>query len=247
MVTRRAVKSENKECEVNISEQKRYYFKDIGTIEIKTYTLSISVTESDRDDVMLIDNTHYDNSAVGKVEHNGVSSIGGVLSFTQGKVIGGSILTVKGSVHIEVPLNMTIEFKLSSACGDIELCAPSSGELVLNNVSGKIRLCHGGDAVMLNTVSGGVSIERAYKTQQISAVSAKVETVCDKDSVSLDINSINGNISVTLPSKTDCVFNYSTLSGNISMDHSGSDSVKNPKLSVKITTICGAINISDKD
>ncbi len=245
MNTLKAVKTGAESQIIDEPEIIIHNFKGITRIAIRSYSLPIDIVESNRDDVMLTDSTVYEDIHLGKTEKNTVSANNGLLEFKQGKVVGVSVLTVKGRITIEVPQGIALEYELASASGDIKLCAHSEGKLAISNVSGNTHVEYGGDNITVSTVSGNVSIGEPFVNQKINAISGRIATYCDSDSLKLDINSISGNVDVGIKKGVNCHFTHSTLSGSVSFEHSGDTMIGTRLLLANISTICGSIEVKD--
>ncbi len=253
MITRNVVRSstkqkKEKEKEKKVSKKSIYTFINIKKIVVRSSSLSVTVTETMRDDVCMVDYVEIERENLDKVADNKIFTDNGTLYFKQGDVSGISVLSVHGEVALEVPFGFAMEYELASATGDITLNAPTIGETKLSNVSGKIRVKQGGDSLSVSTAGGSVKIEAPFLYQNINSVSGKISTLCDAKSELLTAKSINSNIKIAIPVGADCDFDYNTLSGNIEMEQVIQDNQKEKKrfnqpLKIIASTICGSIKV----
>ncbi len=245
MISRSVVKQKK---EKRITKENVHTFKNINKIVVRSSSLSISIIESVRDDVKVVSLVELEKSNVNNVSDNEVYTNDETLYFKQGETSGISILSVYGTILIEVPLGFAMEYELANANADITLDAPTMGLSVVSNVNGKTRIKQGGDSLNLKTAGGSVKIEAPFVVQKINSVSGKISTICDAKSEKLEANSINGNIKIQIPAGVGCSIDHKTLSGSIEVSDSISAYKYNKsKSSVMITVsaICGNIKIID--
>lgn len=142
-----------------------------------------------------------------------------------------------GDVQIEVGLieDEDGDVNLKSAA-ELDIVVPVQVELSIETVSGELSVDGVGGRLEIENVSGGVDLSGPLEDVEVECISGQVDVVVDgalrsgdfetvagnidfrgrlTDDARLSLESINGNITLRLPSDTLAHFNVETFSGDI--------------------------------
>ncbi len=235
----------NRRLDDGIPTEQEQNFEDIERIVFYGYSLPLSINETQRDDVLLIDNT----TMTGNVEPNQYLVEGNTLYFEQGgfRRIGFNFNYdgISGEIKFEVPMGVEIEYDIDSVSGGIVVDAPLNNGLKINNVSGNIDILQGGDELIINSVSGKIEIEEPVITQKIATVSGGIDTVADTESVEIDVDSVSGSTDIALSEGVTYSVKHAAVSGSVNDDYTGGSGASDKTLNISVSSVSGSVNIFD--
>ncbi len=232
-----------------IPTQQEQSFEGIEKVVVYSYSLPIEIIETDRNDVLLIDNS---DSHLANNEDNLYVVEDDTLYFEQAEQIawfGFNNFTnsVSGEIIIEVPQDVELEYEINSVSEEILIDA-FSDELTINNVSGNIYVLQGGDELNINGVSGSIEIADAFLEQKINSVSGNIYTVADKDSSVINVDTVSGGVDIGLANGIEYSINHDSVSGKVRDNYTPSDdgTSSDQKLIISVHSVSGFVDITNR-
>lgn len=122
--------------------------------------------------------------------------------------------------EVQVPRSVQINFDhVSTASGNIEL-NNVSGRISVNTASGNVRLKDVNGTIQASTASGDLSVREAVGSVSAKSASGDVEVEITRleGSDNLEFTTASGNVRVRLPQNLDADVDMSTSSGSIQTD-----------------------------
>ncbi len=227
-------------------------FEGIEKIVFYGHSIPLAIVEEQRDDVLLIDNTKIVGMFANRIDENKYLVSENTLYFEQGypKWLSFGInfnYEVTGEVIIEVPEGVELVYEISSVTGGINIDAPSSELLKIENVNGDIKIKQGGDNLKIESVNGDIDIGSSFNTQLIKSINSDIETVADVYCDEIDIDYVNGDVTVALFEGVVYSVTHDAVSGDIRDSYTGGNDAEpsGVTLEIEINGVSGSAAIVD--
>lgn len=155
--------------------------------------------------------------------------------------------------HIKVPENQALVYEISDVNGAVNIMA-AAGSVDIEVVNGDIEVDEFNGDVSIALVNGSVTTSNIASLEEIAVVNGEINCMIDELGHDVDLNSVNGEITVTLTE--DAEIDIETVSGDIDISDafnarviheiaSASASFGEGDYSIEISTVSGDIEIFD--
>lgn len=224
-------------------------FSGIKNINVNATSYSVTVEEHDSDKVVV---EEYLSGTSSGHKKNEIYKEGETLYFKQSKrIISFGFNMDRGTIVIKVPKASSLEYKIKSVSGAVDVDAKSS-KLDVDLVSGSIEIFQGGDTAQANSVSGSIKIYEPFKEIEADSTSGSVKVTADKKTTDMKLNSISGSVRIKLAEQVGYTMEYSTVSGSIKDYYNGSSFGKkgtatqgDRSIEIDASTVSGSIKLED--
>ncbi len=140
------------------------------------------------------------------------------------------------------------ELELDSICGDIELDRIGASELKIGMTSGSGNI-HGQSLTVseleLDSVSNDADLEGAFDSVAANTISGSVKLTSSSLPKEIGVNTVTGNITLTLPKDSAFRYEFNTISGKL--NDSLPDAVSGSDAAVEINTTSGDLTLRPLD
>lgn len=139
------------------------------------------------------------------------------------KFIDFNISTASADINVESVYANKVTAETAS--GDIEISKVEAKYVDITNVSGRVEaFCQQAGKIDVETVSGEITVDGIYDELNTESISSKTNISAEADNVTIDSESISGEISVALPDNiSGFTAEYESVNGKFDCDFAGNN------------------------
>ncbi len=217
-------------------------FAEIETVQMNVNDASISIVESDVDEVTLT--STVENRGTGYIVQPKAWIEDHTLYFEQGFVIGYGTDSI-GEITLEVPTHLELDYDISNGSGDVLFEAGTAKDLHFDMAVGALNVYALCETFTASTVSGDINIYGEAENVVLDTVSGDVSLLANATTNEIDFESVSGDCKV-FAQELGGYYLYHQYAGGNRDDYFELSSNQDNTISITADTVDGSVEVFDR-